>query len=112
MPFPQHQQSLSLPSNTPPNNQAIRPQLPVQPNPNPNNNKALQVIDIQNQPVSPMQCNDIHHCSGRIFEPIIDDITDSDKEEVRKEKPANNNAETAESTPNNNDQTIDLPFPE
>jgi len=41
IPFPQHQQSLSLPFNAPPNNQTIRPQLPVQPNPNPNNNKAL-----------------------------------------------------------------------
>ena len=112
MPFPQHQQSLSLPSNTPPNNQAIRPQLPVQPNPNPNNNKALQAIDIQNQSVSPMQCNDIHLRSGRIVEPIIDDITDSDKEEVTKEKPANNNAETVELASNNNDQTTDPPFPE
>jgi len=33
-----------------------------------------------------MQCNDIHLYSGRIVEPIIDDITDSDKEEVGKEK--------------------------
>ena len=112
MPFPQHQQSLSLPSNTPPNNQAIRPQLPVQPNPSPNNNKALQVIDVQNQPVSTMQCNDIHLRSGRIVEPIIDEINDSDKEEVGKEKPANNNAETVESGSNNNAQTTDLPFPE
>ena len=112
MPFPQHQQSLSLPSNTPPNNQEIRPQLHMQPNPNPNNNKALQVIDIPNQHVSPMQCNDIHLRSGRVVEPIIDDITDSDKEEVGKEKPANNNAETAESASKNNTQTTDPPFPE
>ena len=53
--FTQYQQSLSLPSNAPPNNQKMRPQLLVQPNPNPNNNKSLQVIDIQNQPVSPMK---------------------------------------------------------
>ena len=84
----------------------------MQPNPNPNNNKALQVIDIQNQPVFPMQCNDIHLRSGRIVEPIIDDITDSDKEEVRKEKPANNNAEIVESTSNNNDQAAYPSFPE
>jgi hypothetical protein len=40
----------------------MRPQLPVQPNPNPNN-KAVQCIDIHNQPtlsLFPMQCNDIH----------------------------------------------------
>lgn len=29
IPFPQHQQSLSLPSNAPQNKQSIRPQLPV-----------------------------------------------------------------------------------
>ena len=39
--FPQYQQSLSLPSNAPPNNQTMRPQLPVQQNPNPNNNKSM-----------------------------------------------------------------------
>jgi hypothetical protein len=40
----------------------MRPQLPVQPNPNPNN-KAMQCIDIQNQPILslfPAQCNYIH----------------------------------------------------
>jgi len=47
--IPQHQQSLSLPPNAPSNNQTIRPQLPLQPNPNPNNNKALQVINIHEQ---------------------------------------------------------------
>ena len=89
----------------------MRPQLPVQPNPNPNN-KALQVIDIQSQSIPPLQCNDIHLRSGRVVEPIIDDITDSDKEETRKEKSANHNTETVETTPNRNDQTVDPPFPE
>ena len=56
----------------------MKPQLPVQPNPNPNNNKVVQVIDIQNLPTSHLQCNDIHLRSGRIVEPIIDDITSSD----------------------------------
>jgi hypothetical protein len=56
IPFPQQQQSLSLPSNNPPNNQAMRPQLPVQPNPNPNNNKAVQVIDIHKSTLS-LPCN-------------------------------------------------------
>jgi len=68
----------------------MRPQLPVQPNPNPNN-KVVQVIDIQNQSIFPtMQCNDIHLRSGKIVEPIIDDITssDSDKEETEKHKKA------------------------
>lgn len=46
IPFPQHQQSIFLPSNAPLNNQTIRPRLPIQPNPNPNKNKALQAIDI------------------------------------------------------------------
>jgi hypothetical protein len=66
----------------------MRPQLPVQPNPNPNN-KAVQCIDIQNQPILslfPAQCNDIHLRSRKIVEPIIDDVTssDSDKEEIKK----------------------------
>eukprot|EP00253_Pinus_taeda_P035700 PITA_35700 len=111
IPFPQQQQSLSLPPNTSQNNQAMRPQLPVQPNPNPNNNKALQVINIQNQPALPMQCNDIHLRSGRVVEPIIDDITDSEKEEVRKGKSSNKDTKILEST-NKNDQTTEPPFPE
>ena len=52
--FPQFQQQLSLLAGTPPNNQPMKPQLPIQPNPNLNNNKAMQVIDIQNLPTSPM----------------------------------------------------------
>ena len=44
-----------------------------------------------------MQCNDIYLRSGRIVEPIIDDITDSDKNETKKQKeaqpPPNKNVE-------------------
>eukprot|EP00253_Pinus_taeda_P004093 PITA_04093 len=90
----------------------MRPQLPVQPNPNPNNNKSLQVIDIQSQSVPPMQCNDIHLRSGRIVEPIIDDITDSEKEETRKEKSSNKDTEILESSSNKTVQTVEPPFPE
>jgi len=59
-----------------------------------------------------MQCNDIHLRSGRIVEPIIDDITDSDKEETRKENSSNNNAETVESSSNKTTETTEPPFPE
>eukprot|EP00253_Pinus_taeda_P032891 PITA_32891 len=59
-----------------------------------------------------MQCNDIHLRSGRIVEPIIDDITDSDKEETRKEKSSNNNAETVELSSNKTAQIAEPPFPE
>jgi len=59
-----------------------------------------------------MQCNDIHLHSGRIVEPIIDDITNSDKEETAKEKSSNNNIETAESSSNKAVQTAEPPFPE
>eukprot|EP00253_Pinus_taeda_P027115 PITA_27115 len=90
----------------------MRPQLHVQPNPNPNNNKALQVIDIQSQPALPMQCNDIHLRSGRIVEPIIDDITDSEKEETRKEKSSNKDTEILESSSNKTDQIVEPPLPE
>jgi hypothetical protein len=66
----------------------MRPQLPIQPNPNPNN-KVVQCIDIKNQPILSLflaQCNDIHLRSGKIVEPIIDDVTtsDSNKEEIKK----------------------------
>jgi len=59
-----------------------------------------------------MQCNDIHLRFGRIFEPIIDDITDSDKEETGKEKSSNNNVETVESSFNKTTETAEPPFPE
>eukprot|EP00253_Pinus_taeda_P003383 PITA_03383 len=58
-----------------------------------------------------MQCNDIHLHSGRIVEPIIDDITDSEKEETRKEKSSNNNDEKVESSSNKATQTAEPPFP-
>eukprot|EP00253_Pinus_taeda_P006489 PITA_06489 len=57
-----------------------------------------------------MQCNDIHLRSGRVVEPIIDDITDSEKE-VRKGKSSNKDTEILEST-NKTDQTTEPPFPE
>ena len=61
-----------------------------------------------------MQCNDIHLRSGRIGEPIIDDITsfDSDKEETGKEKSSNNNVETIESSSNKTTEVVEPPFPE
>eukprot|EP00253_Pinus_taeda_P028623 PITA_28623 len=104
--LPQFQQPLPLPSNAPPNNQ-MRPQLPVQPNPNPNN-KVVQVIDIQNQSIFPtMQCNDIHLRSGKIVEPIIDDITPSDSDKNKTEK-----HKEAQPPPNKNVEITEPPFPE
>jgi hypothetical protein len=83
--LPQLPQPLSLPAGTPPINQVIRPQLPVQPNPNPKN-KVVQCIDVYNQPtlsLLPAQCNDIHLRSGRVVEPAIADVTSPDKEETQ-----------------------------
>ena len=79
----------------------------MQPNTNPNN-KVFQVIDIQNQSIFPtMQCNDIHLRSGKIVEPIIDDITssDSDKEEIEKHK-------KAQPPSNKGIEITEPPFPE
>ena len=59
-----------------------------------------------------MQCNDIHLRSRRIVEPIIDDITNSDKEEIAKEKSSNNNFETTKSPSNKVVQIAEPPFPE
>ena len=49
--FPQSmpQQQLQLPSNVPPGNQPVHPQLPIQPNLNPNN-KGAQQADTLNLP--------------------------------------------------------------
>jgi hypothetical protein len=114
--FPQFQsqvqQPLSLPSGTPPNNQMMRPQLPVQPNRNPNN-KAVQCIDIQNQPKLSLflaQCNDIHLRFGKIVEPIIYDVTssDSDQEEIKK----HDVPEEVQPSSNIVAETAEPPFPE
>jgi hypothetical protein len=111
LPQSQFLQPLSLPSGTPPNNQMMRPQLPLQPNPNPNN-KAVQCIDIQNQPILslfPTQCNDIHLQSGKIVEPIIVDVTsyDSNKEETKK----HDVPEEVQSSSNTIAETKKPPFP-
>ena len=56
------QQQLQLPSNVPPGNPAIIPQLPIQPNPNPNN-KGVQQIDTLNLPyynISTVGLNEIN----------------------------------------------------
>jgi hypothetical protein len=106
--LPQFSQPLPLPAGTPQNNQTMRPQLPVQPNPNPNN-KAVQCIDIYNQPtlsLLPAQCNDIHLRSGRIVEPTIADVNSPDKE-ATKEHDA---PEKVQSSSNNATETT--PFPE
>jgi hypothetical protein len=97
-----------LPAGTPQNNQTMRPQLPVQPNPNPNN-KVVQYIDIYNQPtlsLLPAQCNDIHIRSGRIVEPTIADVTSPDKEATEE----HDAPEKVQSSSNNAAETT--PFPE
>jgi hypothetical protein len=108
--LPQFSQPLSLPAGTPPNNQTMRPQLLVQPNPNPNN-KVVQCIDIYNQPtlsLLPAQCNDIHLLSGRIVEPTIVDVTSSDKEETKE----HDVPKKVQSSSNNAVETTTPPFPE
>jgi hypothetical protein len=86
----------------------MRPRLPVQPNPNPNN-KVVQCIDIYNQPtlsLLPTQCNDIHLRSGRIVEPTIADVTSPDQEETQE----HDAPEKVQSSSNNAAETP--PFPE
>jgi hypothetical protein len=88
----------------------MRPQLPVQPNPNPNN-KAMQCIDIYNQPtlsLLPAQCNNIHLRSGRIVEPTIADVTSFDKEETKE----HDAPEEVQSSSNNAAEIEKPPFPE
>ena len=74
----------------------MKPQLPVQPSPNPNNNKVVQVIDVQNLSTPSMQCNNIHLRSGRVVEPVIDDTNSSDSEKEEEQiKTSNKIAESA-----------------
>lgn len=72
-----------------------------------------------------MQCNDIHLRSGRVFDPIIDDIasSDSEKKEAEHSKSSNTNMETVKSPSNKTTETfkpssngtaeiVEPPFPE
>ena len=88
--FPQSmpQQQLHFPSNVPLGNLAIRPQLPIQPNPNPNN-KWVQQIDTLNLPsynISTIGLNEINLRSGRVVNaptsPIITKQFDSEDTEL------------------------------
>lgn len=102
----------------------MKPQLPVQPIPNPNNNKVVQVIDVQNLSTPFIQCNDIHLRSGRIVEPIVDDTNSSDSKKEEEQiktynkitespKPSSNKTtETVKSSSNTTAETIEPPFPE
>ena len=51
----------------------LYPQLPAQPNPNPNN-KEVQQFETSSMPyysISPLSCNDLHLQSGRVVEPVV-----------------------------------------
>ena len=61
----------------------IRPQLPAQPNPNPNN-KIVHQFETINMPAYSLTpvCNDIHLRSGKVVEPlIIEDVPSPVQEE-------------------------------
>ena len=48
----------------------VRPQLPAQPNLNPNNNKPIQYVQIlenSNNDTEPVECNELQIRSGRII---------------------------------------------
>ena len=83
-PYQQYQQpQLQIHNNVAPN-MPIRPQLPTQPNPNPNNKEFLQV-ETANMPaysIIPVPCNDIRLRSGRVVEPlVIEDVPSAVSEE-------------------------------
>ena len=94
------QQQLQFPSNLPPGNPTLRPQLPIQPNLNPNN-KGVQKIDTLNLPyyiISTTGVNEIKLRFGWVVNaptsPIIIEQIDSEgpKPEQRKvgDKPDQN----------------------
>ena len=51
----------------------MQPQLPAQPNPNPNNKSfhQLETVNIPTYSLSPVPCNDICLRLGKIVEPVI-----------------------------------------
>lgn len=86
------QQQLQLPSNVPPGNLAIRPQLPLQPNPN-LNNKGVQQIDTLNLPsynISTTGLNEINLWSSLVVNaptsPIITEQLDGEDIELEKRR--------------------------
>ena len=90
--FPQSmpQQQLQLPSNVPPGNPALQPQLPIQPNPNPNN-KGVQQTDTLNLPsysISTAGLNEINLRSGWVVNaPTSPIIIKQIENEVTKPEP-------------------------
>ena len=69
LPVTPQQQQLLLPNNLPPN-QPLRPQLPIQNTPNPNNKPVQQVetTNLLTNCIFPVQCNDVHLQSGRVVQ--------------------------------------------
>ena len=82
-PHPYQQSQLQLQNNVAPN-MLIRPQLPTQPNLNPNN-KVVHQFETINMPaysLTHIPCNDIRLWSGKVVEPlIIKDVPSSMHEE-------------------------------
>ena len=81
------QQQLQLPSNVPLGNQPVRPQLPIQPNPNPNN-KGAQQADSLNLPsynISTAKFYEMNLRSGQIVDaqpsPVIIEQIESEEKE-------------------------------
>ena len=63
---------------------SIWPQLPAQPNPNPNNKEVHQfeTINMPAYSITPVPCNNIFLRSGKVVEPlIIEDVPSSMHEE-------------------------------
>jgi len=61
------QQQLQLPSNIP-SSTPLRPHIPIQPNPNPNNKGAQQsdTLNLPSYKISTTECNEINLRSGRV----------------------------------------------
>ena len=70
----QYQQpQLQIPNNATPMGAPLCPQLPTQPNPNPNNKevKQFETSSMLAYSISPLSYNDLHLRPGRVVEPII-----------------------------------------
>lgn len=63
------QQQIQLPSNVPPGNQPSRPQLPIQPNPNPNN-KGVHQTNTLNLPSYRISTTELYEMNFQLGQTI------------------------------------------
>jgi len=115
------QQQIQLPSNIPPGNPPVHPQLPIQPNLNPNS-KGAQQADTLNLPSYNMYTVELYEInlrSGQVVDaqpsPIIIEQVSSEIKEPETIEEKSNQASKNQTSPQlliTQEHQVDLPYPE